>query len=663
MAPRELTDAEVFGGVPGKVWNEAQRQGIDPTLALRVARQESAFRTDAVSPKGARGVMQLMDGTARDLGVDPNDVDQNIEGGVRYLKKQLDDFGSPDLALAAYNAGPGAVRKYGGVPPYAETQDYVSRINGGGQSGSARELSDEEVFGSAGATPREAAVTVEVPGKPELGVGRAYAPPRKPQALPQRQGPTIAQDAVSGFVQPFKDLGATVSARMNAPRQAPASVGDFLKGAFVDPVVDSASLLGGVANIASAPIQAAVRPIARGVNRIAPPMYEKGPSILSPEFWDNKADIPRRLDEPGRQAAIEGSINTALSGARAAAPRAAAGATPQPRNAADLKKMRTAAYNEVRDMGVAYSPKAGATLADNIGYELATDRINPKVTPKAHAVMEDLQDQLRAGRPLTLDTLDDMRKQVQRATGRGDDAEQFFGGRIRELIDDFIDNAGPDAVINGDGPAAREALLRARALNSQYRKLEAVENAMDSADLRAASTYAGGNKANAARQNIRPLIDPTSSKRIRNLTPAETKAANKVVRGTGGANAARQVGKVLDPRGLLGQIALGPLGIPTVGIAPTVGALASEASNLYTAKALKELSNLIARGGGAASKVPPKLPTLQLAGRAPVRLLSPAGIVGAGTVAAPAARIPSKKAGPSKARTALPKKRQTQAGR
>lgn len=110
---------------------QAQRYNIPTDIFLRMIGAESAWDQGAVSPKGASGLGQLMPGTAAELGVDPSDPYQNIEGSARYLAQQYSSFGSWPLALAAYNAGPGAVRKYGGIPPFAETQAYIPKILGG----------------------------------------------------------------------------------------------------------------------------------------------------------------------------------------------------------------------------------------------------------------------------------------------------------------------------------------------------------------------------------------------------------------------------------------------------------------------------------------------------------------------------------------------------
>ena len=120
------------------IFEEASALYQIPSKLLRaVAKAESGFNPKAVSKAGAMGVMQLMPGTARSLGVsDPYNARQNILGGAKYLKQNLDRFGGDvSLALAAYNAGPNSVTKYGGIPPYKETQNYVAKITGYMQEG------------------------------------------------------------------------------------------------------------------------------------------------------------------------------------------------------------------------------------------------------------------------------------------------------------------------------------------------------------------------------------------------------------------------------------------------------------------------------------------------------------------------------------------------
>jgi soluble lytic murein transglycosylase-like protein len=117
-SPLELADAAAI------------KYGLPPTLIRSVMAAESAGQPQAISPKGAIGLMQLMPGTAKDLGVDPHDPAQNVDGGARYLRDLLLKFdGRLWHALAAYNAGPGAVEKYNDIPPYRETINYVNRID------------------------------------------------------------------------------------------------------------------------------------------------------------------------------------------------------------------------------------------------------------------------------------------------------------------------------------------------------------------------------------------------------------------------------------------------------------------------------------------------------------------------------------------------------
>jgi hypothetical protein len=110
--------------------SEAERQGVPVDLVQNMVRAESGGDINAVSSKGAIGPMQLMPATAKDLGVNPNNWQQNVQGGVKYIGQMLSQFDDPRLAVAAYNAGPGNVRKYGDVPPFKETQKYVDKVVG-----------------------------------------------------------------------------------------------------------------------------------------------------------------------------------------------------------------------------------------------------------------------------------------------------------------------------------------------------------------------------------------------------------------------------------------------------------------------------------------------------------------------------------------------------
>ncbi len=131
--PRPAVDrkprAPQYVGYDGLILLTALEHDVPPALVKAVIAAESLFDPDAVSHKGAQGLMQLMPETASELGVaDPFAADQNVRGGVRYLREMLDRYGDMQRALAAYNAGPTAVDRYRGIPPYPETRAYVQRV-------------------------------------------------------------------------------------------------------------------------------------------------------------------------------------------------------------------------------------------------------------------------------------------------------------------------------------------------------------------------------------------------------------------------------------------------------------------------------------------------------------------------------------------------------
>jgi soluble lytic murein transglycosylase-like protein len=136
MITPELAKAMKAGRVhtPDGEWKRIIRKaarihGLPEGLIASVIQTESAFQASAESPKGAQGAMQIMPQTQQELGLtDPFDPEANVLAGCAYLRRQLDRFGSLELALAAYNAGPANVKKYGGIPPFPETRDYVARV-------------------------------------------------------------------------------------------------------------------------------------------------------------------------------------------------------------------------------------------------------------------------------------------------------------------------------------------------------------------------------------------------------------------------------------------------------------------------------------------------------------------------------------------------------
>lgn len=287
--------------------SEAARLGVKPDLALRVMKQESGGRADAVSPKGARGPMQLMPGTAKEIGVNADDPYSNISGGLTYLKRQLDAFGGDEArALAAYNAGPGAVRKYGGVPPFAETQKYVQNITG---DGSIRRGADG---------------TIEV--DINKGNGGSYKPPPAPALAPDpvfdSYNKGLLGEVQDAFDKSKGKLDADVAAdrKLNAERDA-KSLGQRLRDFPKDELRSRLRQLGVAADtigvpmsLLDAPFQAlVVKPAAEAISAVTPTAYK--PTTLKDVIrsFQGQDVHPQAMTPLEKRQTIADAVATALS--------------------------------------------------------------------------------------------------------------------------------------------------------------------------------------------------------------------------------------------------------------------------------------------------------------------------------------------------------------
>lgn len=220
---------------------EAKRQGLDPNLALRVMKAESGGNPNALSPKGAYGPMQLMPRTAKEMGVDINDPYDNIRGGIKYLKRQRDAFGDDRLALAAYNAGAGAVKKYGGVPPYQETQKYVNKIAGGNMPRSG--FNGADIFGTTSQKKEDKGgfngadifgdMTVKAEAAPEIKPEAKISPtPLEPKPAISKESWSLLNSPIGGIIRGLRDIPDAGAQLITRGLEAVAPAGsDFEKWA------------------------------------------------------------------------------------------------------------------------------------------------------------------------------------------------------------------------------------------------------------------------------------------------------------------------------------------------------------------------------------------------------------------------------------------------
>lgn len=181
------------------IQRHADATSLDPRLVEAVIQVESGYNPKAVSRKGAIGLMQLMPQTARELGVgNPLDPEENVGGGTRYLRSMIDSFGRLDLALAAYNAGPSAVQRYQGIPPYRETRDYVGKVMGlmgarsaGGSIGGGATTAPAGSLGALSFTPTSGGGSPAVVVPASLRSETVRRAPQPRPVIVRRQAPPV----------------------------------------------------------------------------------------------------------------------------------------------------------------------------------------------------------------------------------------------------------------------------------------------------------------------------------------------------------------------------------------------------------------------------------------------------------------------------------------
>lgn len=530
---------------------EAKRLGVNPDLILRQMHKESGARADAKSGKGAYGPMQLMPGTAKELGVDANDPYQNITGGVTYMRRQLDSFGGDEeKALAAYNAGPGNVRKYGGVPPFKETQDYVA------------ELANKS------------------PPQPPIPVARAAPPPPTPSMGSGMLGFWRGVQPVADKINDYSpaQLIPGFRERERAGRAAMAAKANASEGAGVKP--NPLTRFGG--NVL------ATSWLPGGPVKALEPLVMGG---LSGALLSERKDAKGIIGDAALGAAAGKAGDLAFSAAGTYLPGLLS--VPQKISKADLDRMVSEAYAKVDASGFAF-PKADiGALADDFARTVGGTALSKTAKDDAASIIGYTRRLATGDLPLT--QLERLRGDIYEAmVKKGGDAGRI-GQQFRAKIDALI-----DAVPNGD---VREA----RRLATQKAKYGAVSKRLDSADLQARRAYTGNNVDNAIRQKMSPLLDPLHSAQLRNATSDERAALNRVVDGSGGRNVLRLAGSLLDPRKLLGMGLQGSLGVGTgwtTNLLTVPAGMASTAiSNRMAQKSVRDLLDLIAAGGSKSARV------------------------------------------------------------
>lgn len=558
--------------------SEAQRLGVDPSLALRVMDQESRGNPDAVSPRGARGPMQLMPDTAKELGVDPTDPYQNITGGITYLKQQMDAFKDPRLALAAYNAGPGAVQKYGGVPPFKETQAYVRAIMGD----------------AAPAQPQAPArMPVQAPQMPAGGVQRPVA-----AQVAAKPAPGIMDDLKATLLgHPIKAAAAQLDAI--APFIPGLNVIERMSqggGPLVNPAHPSGTLFQKMAGalLPQSQYQPQTLPgqVARTIIDFAPAaaapgsIPQRAANVLGPALGSEAAgQVAHRMGAPAvveQIARAAGGLGGGLlASTRVTSPAQAAA----PKSLEEMQAASDAAWKAVDNSPYRFPVSEAKATASDIK-QAFEDAGGADLYPRSAPLVKRIDNLAENPDGLSVAQVNRLRSQIGTKLLQPGSDEADMGALLKDKLEGLIQTSNDPS------------LSQARDLYTRLVKMREVTQRAESAALK---TPQNGSAVTPNRSAMRPLVDPTSPQRIKNLTPDETAALKQLANGTAGQNIASAAGRFLDPRSLLGSTTNGLLGLATGGHAPLVtaplGMLATAASNKGVRNSLQNLLDLISTGG------------------------------------------------------------------
>ena len=583
--------------------SEAARMGLNPDVALRQMRQESGSRSDAISPKGARGPMQLMPGTARELGVNADDPYANITGGLTYYKKQLDANGGDERrALAAYNAGPGAVARAGGVPNYPETINYVNTIMGPEGAPVARPK-PPPLPGQPGAVPVHQmgpGVTMERAAPYEGMKSEALGFKTEIARIADRLAPFSPANLIPGFREANAASGERLKASLaqQAQQREPGKIGAFGGG-----VLASAALAGPTSPLVSGAISGAAT--------------------------GNATDLKGVLGETAFGAAI-GRGSALASDAVQLAARKVLSKAPKIMDLPALQKASDATWDAVDASGFRFAKSSVQKTADDIAR--LVDDAGPELYGEAAKIARRVADLAKRGQ-LSVAQANRLRSQVGEKLLQPGSTEASLGALIKGKIDALIDSA--------DDPAIKGA----RELYTRLMKTKNITNRLDDAAINQATSGTGGNR-NAVRQSVKPLIK-SGPQKMRNATKAENAALRRVANGGVGQNIARALSAFDPTAGKLTALLQGGGALATGGMSAAtipVGMAASAVETALQARNVKKLLDLVAVGGSkqALARVPTK--TSQAVETVIARGARPALVV-ASVPALAAARAPNRKDG------------------